>query len=555
MSAGGSSTRRSRDEARLDGGGAPDRGSRAAPRRLGDDDPRHGPPARLPADRSRSRRLLRRSSSSSGAASARTTSPSSTGCSGTSRKLFEWNAFIWPIESLPLVRARMRRRRRANATSTSGGAHEFLRHERALQALRPRASSSGTGRCSRGISRTTPCTGRTSRTAGGAAASVTLMLEILHAYGIVADRRSAGTGSGCGIWPSAGTRRSRQISVREAERLRAEQRFRALGVRLTEGGWEAHPDATDAPVPDRVTFLSPFDRLDPRSRPRGGALRLPLPPRDVRAEGEARVRLLRPADPRRRPTRGPHRAAVRPQDGNARGARRLGRHVARGRGARQPRAPSSARGAPQDLGRDAVRDARDPRRPGARPRVGRHHDADLPDLDLRAGGGRCPQGLRLRACRQPDANRAPGVPRVARRSRARAGVLVRARRRDDAHAPALARRPRRRRQRRLRRHLPHVHPGLRAEGLPLHVPHRGRDLVRTGRASGGADEARLARDADQPSAQHRRHRGGIGGRARGRRAGRRRQHVRDAVPPAAARRSEPTPSSTRRRSTSAATPT
>lgn len=26
------------------------------------------------------------------------------------RKLFEWNAFIWPIEDLPLVRARMRRR-------------------------------------------------------------------------------------------------------------------------------------------------------------------------------------------------------------------------------------------------------------------------------------------------------------------------------------------------------------------------------------------------------------------------------------------------------------
>jgi uncharacterized protein YcaQ len=27
------------------------------------------------------------------------------------KKLFEWNAFIWPMESLPLIRARMRRRR------------------------------------------------------------------------------------------------------------------------------------------------------------------------------------------------------------------------------------------------------------------------------------------------------------------------------------------------------------------------------------------------------------------------------------------------------------
>jgi uncharacterized protein len=34
-----------------------------------------------------------------------------------------------------------------------------------------------------------------------------------------------------------------------------------LGVRLTRAGWEAHADATDGPVPDRVTLLSPFDRL------------------------------------------------------------------------------------------------------------------------------------------------------------------------------------------------------------------------------------------------------------------------------------------------------
>ena len=40
-----------------------------------------------------------------------------------------------------------------------------------------------------------------------------------------------------------------------------EKRFRALGVRLTKKGWEAHPDALDGPVPDRVTLLSPFDRL------------------------------------------------------------------------------------------------------------------------------------------------------------------------------------------------------------------------------------------------------------------------------------------------------
>ena len=40
-----------------------------------------------------------------------------------------------------------------------------------------------------------------------------------------------------------------------------EQRFRALGVRLEKGRLLAHPDATDGPIPDRATLLSPFDRL------------------------------------------------------------------------------------------------------------------------------------------------------------------------------------------------------------------------------------------------------------------------------------------------------
>ena len=50
-----------------------------------------------------------------------------------------------------------------------------------------------------------------------------------------------------------------------------------------------------------------------------------------------------------------------------------------------------------------------------------------------------------------------------------------------------------------------------------------------------ADEDRLGRDADQPAAQHRRHRGARGRRARRRCAARGRQHVRLAVPATAAR--------------------
>ena len=52
-----------------------------------------------------------------------------------------------------------------------------------------------------------------------------------------------------------------RLPKREAERMTADRRFRALGVRLTKEGWEAHPDASDGPVPDRATLLSPFDRL------------------------------------------------------------------------------------------------------------------------------------------------------------------------------------------------------------------------------------------------------------------------------------------------------
>ena len=32
-------------------------------------------------------------------------------------------------------------------------------------------------------------------------------------------------------------------------------------MQLVKGEWEAHPEATDGPVPDRAVLLSPFDRL------------------------------------------------------------------------------------------------------------------------------------------------------------------------------------------------------------------------------------------------------------------------------------------------------
>src|SRR5205823_5910383 len=89
---------------------------------------------------------------------------------------------------------------------------------------------------------------------------VGLMLEMLHRRGQLAV---VGRRNGQRLWDLAERwyPETETIPVREAERILAEQRFRALGVRLEKGEWHAHPDVSDAPVPERVTLLSPFDRL------------------------------------------------------------------------------------------------------------------------------------------------------------------------------------------------------------------------------------------------------------------------------------------------------
>jgi uncharacterized protein YcaQ len=51
------------------------------------------------------------------------------------------------------------------------------------------------------------------------------------------------------------------VPLREARKLLAEKRRRALGVWSENGAWRAYADIPDDPVPDRVTLLSPFDRL------------------------------------------------------------------------------------------------------------------------------------------------------------------------------------------------------------------------------------------------------------------------------------------------------
>ena len=174
------------------------------------------------------------------------------------RKLFEWNAFIWPIESLPLVRARMRRHRRANTLARERWTRNFLERNAGfrryvLRELGQRGPLLGRELEDRGGGR-----GRSHRWYGSR--QVGLMLETLHRRGELAV---VGRKSGQRLWHLAERwyPETETVPLREAERIFAEQRFRALGVRLEKGEWQAHPDVSDAPVQDRVTLLSPFDRL------------------------------------------------------------------------------------------------------------------------------------------------------------------------------------------------------------------------------------------------------------------------------------------------------
>ena len=87
------------------------------------------------------------------------------------------------------------------------------------------------------------------------------MLEILAIRGEVGVARRVGKQRlwdlGERVFPPGET-----MPPREAQRERERRRQRSLGVWKEAGGaWKMHPDVADDPVPDRITFLSPFDRL------------------------------------------------------------------------------------------------------------------------------------------------------------------------------------------------------------------------------------------------------------------------------------------------------
>lgn len=174
------------------------------------------------------------------------------------RKLVEWNAYVWSLEDLPLLMARMRRRC-SGATASERMSNEFLRDHASLRRYVLRELEQNGPMLSREL-RDHSRARRAEAHPWWGARNVSLMLEILNIRGVVAV---VGRRAGHRLWDLAGRwyPEVEKVPLRDAERALAEKRFRALGVRLGRRGWEAHPDADDRPVPGRVTFLSPFDRL------------------------------------------------------------------------------------------------------------------------------------------------------------------------------------------------------------------------------------------------------------------------------------------------------
>ncbi len=171
------------------------------------------------------------------------------------RELVEWSAFVYPMANLRLLKAFMRR----NDRPIDARRRAFLRENTAfsryvLKELRERGPL-----LSREIETHTSRAGQDRHDWWGVR-QMGLMLEVLAEVGKVAVVGRAGKQR---VWDLAERwyPETPALPLKQALALYEDQRFRAVGVRLERGQFVAHPEAVDGPVPDRVTFLSPFDRL------------------------------------------------------------------------------------------------------------------------------------------------------------------------------------------------------------------------------------------------------------------------------------------------------
>ena len=158
-------------------------------------------------------------------------------------ELFEWNAFIWPIESLPLLQRAHARRPAARDAWSAGSRLETNARVPPLRPARARAARPAAGPRARGPLRPRPprppLVGRPPRHRHARLAAP------LRRGG---DRRPA---RGQRVWDLA----ERWYPPDRARLARGgrgpldEQRFRSLGVRLVRGELHVHPDADDGPCP------------------------------------------------------------------------------------------------------------------------------------------------------------------------------------------------------------------------------------------------------------------------------------------------------------------
>jgi uncharacterized protein len=174
------------------------------------------------------------------------------------RVLFEWDALLWPIEALPLVRGLMQRWRRSKHYKAERWVRDFLAENQAFRRYVLRELERRGPLPSRELE--DRAVGEAEKHRWFGSRRVGLMLTALHLRGEVAVAGRLGRQR---LWDLAERwlPDTDALPLREAQRVLDERRFRALGVRASRGGWEAHPDASDGDVPDRITLLSPFDRL------------------------------------------------------------------------------------------------------------------------------------------------------------------------------------------------------------------------------------------------------------------------------------------------------
>jgi hypothetical protein len=169
------------------------------------------------------------------------------------KKLVEWVAYVYPVEDMPLLRARMRHR-------TKPAGNEFLRENASFKRYVLRELERRGPLLSREIETHKSRVGQERHEWWGTR-QMGLMLDVLAARGFVAV---VGRRQGQRVWDIAERwypPEAEKLSWEEADEIIREKRWRALGVKLERGRLLAHPDAVDGPIPNRVTLLSPFDQL------------------------------------------------------------------------------------------------------------------------------------------------------------------------------------------------------------------------------------------------------------------------------------------------------